>query len=200
VSDYLSLDIETGNFSHEIGGWKNTHMFEPTVVATWDGDNGTVYCNESLSIDNTIKALHPRTLGDDLAEHVEKGGQIIGHNIKAFDLPVLRDALDCWTANDLMKSDSIIDTRNLVSSAALPIGRVDTSLGMLVKHTFDSNKLMNSADAPIAWRAGKYDEVAKYCLDDAKLTYDLYQFGKSNGYVNSRSLETGEIMEIKVEW
>ena len=25
----LALDIETANFSHEIGGWKNTHLFEP---------------------------------------------------------------------------------------------------------------------------------------------------------------------------
>ncbi len=40
---------------------------------------------------------------------------------------------------------------------------------------------MNSEDAP-AWRAGKFDEVAKYCLSDAQLTYDLYQFGKSEGY------------------
>ena len=200
MSDILALDIETANFSHEIGGWKNTHLFEPSVVATWDGDKGTIYCNKSLNLDDTVKALHPRTLGEDLSDHVEKGGQVLGHNIKAFDLPVLRDALDCWTASDLMKSGSVIDTRNLVSKAALSVGKVDTSLGMLTKHTFNTNKLMNSADAPVAWREGRYDEVAKYCLSDAQLTYDLYQFGKAEGHIISRSLDTGEVVEIEVDW
>jgi len=200
MSDILALDIETANFSHEIGGWKNTHLFEPSVVATWNGDKGTIYCNKSLNLDDTVKALHPRTLGEDLSDHVEKGGQVLGHNIKAFDLPVLRDALDCWTASDLMKSGSVIDTRNLVSKAALSVGKVDTSLGMLTKHTFNTNKLMNSADAPVAWREGRYDEVAKYCLSDAQLTYDLYQFGKAEGHILSRSLDTGEVVEIEVDW
>jgi hypothetical protein len=200
MSDIMALDIETANFSHEIGGWKNTHLFEPSVVATWDGNDGTIYCNKGLNNDNTVKALHPKTLGDDLADHVGKGGKILGHNIKGFDLPVLRDALDCWTASDLMKSDSVIDTRHLVNKAALSASKVDTSLGMLTKHSLGTSKLMNSADAPIAWREGKYDEVAKYCLSDAKLTYDLYQFGKSEGYISSRSLETGEVVEIEVEW
>ena len=201
MSDLLALDIETANFSHEIGGWHNTHMFEPSVVATWDGKDGTIYCNKSLDVDDTVKALHPRTLGEDLAEHIEKGGQIIGHNIKSFDLPVLRDALDCWTAGDIMsKTDEVIDTKHLVRKAALAYGSVDTSLSMLVKHTLDNNKLMNGEDAPTAWRAGDYDGVAKYCLSDAKLTYDLYQFGKSEGYISSRNVETGDIIEIEVKW
>jgi len=201
MSDILALDIETANFSHEIGGWHNTSMFEPSVVATWDGDKGTIYCNKSLSIDDTVKALHPRTLGDDIADHIAKGGKVLGHNLRSFDLPVLRDALDCWTAGDILgKEDAVIDTKLLVNKAALAFGKVDATLGMLVKQTFGDNKLMNSSDAPVAWRAGKYDEVAKYCLSDAKLTYDLYQFGKSEGYISSRSLETGKKIELEVEW
>jgi len=85
MSDILALDIETANFSHEIGGWRNTSMFEPSVVATWDGDKGTIYCNKSLDVDDTVKALHPRTLGDDLADHIAKGGKVLGHNLRSFD-------------------------------------------------------------------------------------------------------------------
>ena len=178
MSNIMALDIETGNYSWEIGGWDKTASFEPTVVATWNGNDGTVYCNKSLDIKATVKELHPRTLGEDLAKHVADGGVVIGHNIKGFDLPVLRDALDCWTAGDLLgKADAVIDTT-----------------------TLEDNKLMNSEDAPLAWRAGKYDEVAKYCLSDAQLTYDLYLFGKSEGYIKSRKLDTGEIVKIEVEW
>ena len=78
--------------------------------------------------------------------------------------------------------------------------KVMTSLKELVKHTLSDNKLMNSEDAPKAWRQGKYDEVAKYCLSDAQLTYDLYQFGKSEGYIRSRAVDTGELVDIEVKW
>jgi len=201
MSDIMALDIETGNYSWEIGGWDKTASFEPTVVATWNGNDGTVYCNKSLDIDATVKELHPRTLGEDLAKHVAGGGVVIGHNIKGFDLPVLRDALDCWTAGDILgKSDVVIDTKHLVQKAATAVGKVSTTLGMLIKTTLEDNKLMNSEDAPLAWRAGKFDEVAKYCLSDAQLTFDLYQFGKSEGYIKSRQLDTGEIVKIDVEW
>ena len=43
-------------------------------------------------------------------------------------------------------------------------------------------------------------KVASYCLKDAKLTFDLYNFGKENGVIKSRSLESGKIVEIEVEW
>ena len=207
MSDILALDIETANFSHEIGGWKNTHLFEPSVVATWDGNDGTIYCNKGLDVDNTVKALHPKTLGEDLADHVEKGGQILGHNIKGFDLPVLRDALDCWTAGDMIDkssdlSKSVLDTKNLFQKAVTLMGGVkcDTSLNTLVKSTLGSEKLMNSHDAPLAWRNGQFDDVAKYCLSDAQLTYDLYKHGLDEGFVKSRCMETGAIIEVDVEW
>ena len=201
MSDLLALDIETANFSHEIGGWHNTSMFEPSVVATWDGDKGTIYCNKSLSVDDTVKALHPRTLGDDLADHIAKGGKILGHNLRSFDLPVLRDALDCWTAGDLLgKAESVIDTKNLVSKAAVKVGKVNTSLNELVKHTLEGSKLMSSEDAPAAWRYGLYDDVAKYCLSDAQLTYDLYKYGQEHGIIKSRDMESGAVVEIEVEW
>ena len=73
----LALDIETANYSHEIGGWGQSHLFEPTVVATWDGDNSVVYSNENVSKylpeDTVVKPLHPKTLGEDLAKHVAEG-------------------------------------------------------------------------------------------------------------------------------
>ena len=195
---FLALDIETANFSYEIGGWDKTSMFEPTVVATWDGQNGNVYCNKALDIDATVKELHPRTLGDDLAKHVLDGGKIIGHNLKSFDLPVLRDALDCWTAGDLLgKSDSLIDTKRLVQSTG---AKIDTSLNTVVKATLGGSKMMKSTDAPKAWAESKYTEVCDYCVKDAQLTYDLYMHGVNEGIIKSRCLETGQILEVEVKW
>ena len=118
MSNVLSIDIETANFSWEIGGWNNLSLFEPTVVATWDGQEGNVFTKAKIDdIEGvTVHDLHPQVLGDFLSEHIEKGGQILGHNIISFDLPVIRESMDCWAAGDILsKRDSIIDTKVLFS-------------------------------------------------------------------------------------
>ena len=202
MSNIMALDIETGNYSWEIGGWDKHALFEPTVVATWDGSNGHVFSKEDVDMAAAkVHELHPRTLGDHLQKHVDNGGIILGHNIKKFDLPVLNAALDCWTAGDLMsKADSIVDTNLLVNKASTAYGNVATSLQVLASATLDVGKSMSSELAPEAWRAGKFLEVAEYCLKDAQLTYDLYQYGRENGIIKSRSLEDGSIIEMEVDW
>tara|TARA_R100001463_G_scaffold130521_3_gene189991 strand:+ start:9657 stop:10268 length:612 start_codon:yes stop_codon:yes gene_type:complete len=202
MTDIMALDIETGNYSWEIGGWDKHALFEPTVVATWDGSDGHVFSKEDVDMAAAeVHELHPRTLGDHLQKHVDNGGIILGHNIKKFDLPVLNAALDCWTAGDLMsKADSVVDTKTLVSKASLSHGKIATSLQVLASTTLDIGKSMSSEEAPEAWRAGKFLEVAEYCLKDAQLTYDLYQYGRENGIIKSRSLEDGSIIEMEVDW
>jgi len=202
MSDVMALDIETGNYSWEIGGWDKHSLFEPTVVATWDGTDAHVFSKEDIDMDGaTVHPLHPRDLGEHLEKHLESGGVILGHNIRSFDLPVLNAALDCKAAGDLMsKSENIIDTKLLVNKAALSFGDVATSLEYLCRTTLDVGKSMTSSDAPKAWREGKYNEVADYCLKDSKLTYGLYMYGKENGIVKSRKMDTGEVIEIMVEW
>lgn len=202
MTDVMALDIETGNYSWEIGGWDKHSLFEPTVVCTWDGSDGHVFSKEEIEVEGAqVHPLHPRELGDHLQKHIDAGGVILGHNIRKFDLPVLNAALDCWTAGDLMsKSESIIDTKLLVSKAAVAHGQIATALDVLARTTLDIGKSMKSADAPEAWRDGRYIEVAEYCLKDCQLTFDLYQYGRENGIVKSRSLEDGSIIELEVDW
>ena len=202
MTDVMALDIETGNYSWEIGGWDKHSLFEPTVVCTWDGSDGHVFSKEEIEVEGAqVHPLHPRELGDHLQKHIDAGGVILGLNIRKFDLPVLNAALDCWTAGDLMsKSESIIDTKLLVSKAAVAHGQIATALDVLARTTLDIGKSMKSADAPEAWRDGRYIEVAEYCLKDCQLTFDLYQYGRENGIVKSRSLEDGSIIELEVDW
>ncbi len=198
----LALDIETANYSHEIGGWGQSHLFEPTVVATWDGDNSVVYSNENVSKylpeDTVVKPLHPKTLGEDLAKHVAEGGLVLGHNLKNFDLPILRDALDCWTAGDIMhkSTEQVFDTSALLKRIvghAVPLS--DACL-----HTLNKGKLMNSHDAPIEWRKGNHSKVAEYCLKDSQLVYELWRHGVDEGFVKARCRASGEVKEYEVDW
>ncbi len=198
MSDIMALDIETGNYSWEIGGWGNTHLFEPTVVCTWDGNEGHVFSKEHI---NTSKAtwhtLHPKSLGNHLEAHIQKGGKIVGHNLMGFDLPVLRDALDCYYAGHLLSnSEHVIDTSALLRAATGEAHHLDD----ICKHTLGVGKTQKSEDAPRLWKEGKHIDVAEYCLKDCQLVYDIWFHGQNEGFVKNRNPSTGVVDDIEVIW
>ena len=79
MTDILSLDIETANYSYDIGGWNNRTLFEPSVIATWDGTNATIFTKKEITIKGAaILPLHAKDIGNHLTEHIEKGGKILG--------------------------------------------------------------------------------------------------------------------------
>tara|TARA_R110000803_G_scaffold38028_1_gene82087 strand:+ start:1847 stop:2440 length:594 start_codon:yes stop_codon:yes gene_type:complete len=194
----LALDIETKNMSFDIGGFGNTHMFQVSTVATWDGNNGTVYVDEPL--DSFTKSGHViKSLGElkyDLDEHFEKGGRLLGHNIAAFDLPILRDSMDIYCINKYVKEKQYIDT----SKVLLKEHGERFPLSNLVKCTMNDSKLMDSADAPKLWKMGKYDEVVEYCMKDTQLVYDLWEHGIQHGFVKAFSVEKEEHKDLEVNW
>jgi len=201
MSKVMALDIETANYSYEIGGWDKTHLFDPVVVATWDGENAHIFSKESDVVvpHANVHPLHPRVLGEHLQKHIEAGGKIIGHNIRGFDLPVLRDALDMHYAGVLIKEADahLIDTSwTLRTSAGQRVPLDD-----VCKHTLGKGKeIMHSEDAPVAWREGEFAKVMKYCLQDCQLNYDLFEHGRKKGVVKARDTDSGIITDIEVLW
>lgn len=198
MNDILAIDIETKNYSHEIGGWDNTHMFKVSTVCTWDGDKGTIYIDKAVDelkkSNVSIKSISE--LKYDLDDHLEKGTFLLGHNIQAFDLPVLRDALDIYCINKYIGKKQYIDTSKEVTKST---GQ-RYSLNNLATWTLDNSKLYSSEEAPILWKDGKYSEVAKYCLKDCELVYDLWKHGVDNGIVKGFSLDEELEKEIEVIW
>ena len=194
----LAIDLETKNMSYDIGGFGNTHMFQVSTVATWDGANGTVYVDEA--VDSFAKSGHiikPLSeLKYDLDNHLEKGGVLLGHNIKAFDLPILRDSMDIFCINKYLKNEKFIDTSRILMKEH----GERFQLKNLVKCTMNDAKLMDSADAPKLWKMGQYDEVVEYCMKDTQLVFDLWKYGQDNGIVKAFSLEKGEHLDLEVEW
>tara|TARA_R110002012_G_scaffold67268_1_gene175379 strand:- start:5105 stop:5698 length:594 start_codon:yes stop_codon:yes gene_type:complete len=194
----LAIDLETKNFSYEIGGWDNTHMFRVSTVCTWDGDKGTIYIDKAVDdLKKSNVEIKPISqLKFDLDDHFEKGGKLLGHNIVAFDLPVLKNALDIYCIKKYLDSKAYIDTSQILNKG---YGE-RYSLSNLVQHTLGSDKLMTSEDAPIVWKAGGFSEVAEYCLKDCELVYDLWKHGQSHNIVKGFSLKGEEIKNLEVEW
>tara|TARA_R100000329_G_scaffold132601_1_gene112167 strand:- start:77 stop:673 length:597 start_codon:yes stop_codon:yes gene_type:complete len=195
----LAIDLETKNMSYDIGGFGNTHMFQVSTVSTWDGNMGTIYVDESLDSDFAKAGHIVKSLGElkyDLDDHFQKGGVLLGHNIVAFDLPILRDSMDIFCITKYLKEEKYIDTSKILLK-----GHGERfQLKNLVKCTMNDAKLMDSADAPKLWKMGRYDEVVEYCMKDTQLVYDLWKYGQENGIVKAFSLENAEHKDLEVEW
>lgn len=194
----LAIDLETKNYAHEIGGWNNTHMFRVSTVCTWDGDKGTIYIDKAVDDLNkgNVEVKPISQLKFDLDDHIEKGGKLLGHNIISFDLPILKNALDIYCIKKYMDKKAFIDTSQYLNKE---YGE-RYSLSNLVQNTLDSDKIMNSEDAPVVWKAGGYEEVAKYCLKDCELVYDLWKHGQENEVVKGLSYDQEKVIELKVRW
>ena len=196
--DMLALDIETKNMSHEIGGWGNTHMFQVSTACTWDGDKGTIYIDKAVDELNkgNVEVKPLSQLKFDLDDHLQKGGKVLGHNIVGFDLPVLRDAMDIYCIQKYLNQRAYVDTSRDVTKSSGERYRLNN----LVKCTLGDSKIMDSADAPVVWKAGGYSQVAEYCLKDCKLVYDLWKYGVENKMVKGFSIEKEEEVELEVDW
>lgn len=184
--------------SHEIGGFGNTHMFQVSTVATWDGSVGTVYVDEAVDTfaksGHIVKSL--RDLKYDLDEHLQKGGVLLGHNIASFDLAILKDSMDIYCINKYLKDKKYIDTSRILTKnhgERFPL----QNLGV---NTLNESKLMESADAPKLWKQGEYDRVVEYCMKDTKIVYDIWKYGQENGFVKAFSIEKEEFVDLEVDW
>ena len=195
----VAIDIETKNLSNEIGGWSNTHMFLVSTVATWDGQIGKIYVEEDI-MDNVVEKSNTqiipmRQLKYDLDAMLKSGTKLLGHNIVAFDLPVLRDSLDIYCVRKFLSEGQYIDTsKEIVKQYGERI-----SLQNLVDNTLGESKSLESVMAPTLWKNGEYQMVVDYCLKDCKLVYDLYKHGLDNE-VKAFSIEQGKDIELKMEW
>jgi DEAD/DEAH box helicase domain-containing protein len=47
------------------------------------------------------------------------------------------------------------------------------------------------------WRNGEFEKVKKYCIEDVRITKDIYDFAMKNGFLNYK--EGKEMKQIKLD-
>ena len=178
--NHIVLDIETKNLFSDVGGKENLTKLSLSVAGVFSySDNAFKTFTES-----------EMPLFEDL---LRKTNLIIGFNIDHFDLPVLQKYLSV----DLGK----IPTFDIMNEVVSKMGH-RVSLDDLVSNTLGKRKSANGLMAVQYWREGRIDELKKYCLDDVRLTRDLYEHGLKNGEIKftARDANLPYIKAIKVDW
>jgi DEAD/DEAH box helicase domain-containing protein len=160
MSKEVVLDIETSNTFDDVGGYHPSKL------------NVSVICAYFYETDTWEHFLEDDVAA--LCKRLEECDRIIGYNTIGFDLPVMNR----YYAGDL---------RQLGQCDMLAI--IHKSLGFRIKldnvagATIGVNKSAHGLLAVKWWKEGKVQEVIDYCMQDVKVTKDVYEFGKEKGYI-----------------
>ena len=170
------LDLETQKEFAEVGGRGKNHLLKVSVCGIYESDTGKY----STFMENEIPKL---------SEILQNADQIIGFNIKDFDFEVLRPYLN-FDIYALPYLDIIEDVQRHLGHRV--------GLNSIAEGTLGTKKSGDGKGAVVHWRNGKIDQLKKYCLDDVRITKDVYEYGLANKKILYRDFF--DIKEIPVDW
>ena len=178
MGDTLVLDLETQKSFDEVGGRENFHLLRVSVVG--------LYSYEAQAFKTFTEWEVPSLL-----PILELAQLVIGFNIKRFDYAVLEPYFK--------RPLTHLRTLDIMEEVTKVLGH-RLSLDSLASATLGQKKLGSGLDALKYFKAGQIDKLKEYCLEDVRLTRDLYEYGKRHGkllYYEQRGLQ---IASLAASW
>jgi DEAD/DEAH box helicase domain-containing protein len=170
----ITFDIETANTFPNLGRNDLARM-ELSVVGIHDSETGlyTSYIKEELP---------------QLWAILERADMLIGFNSDTFDIPILNR----YYPGDLTKIKSL----DLLVEFQKALGR-RVRLQSLAEATLNKGKGGNGLQAVEWWQQGEVEKVRTYCLEDVKITREIYEYALKNGSLKYKDLKTNR--EVKID-
>jgi DEAD/DEAH box helicase domain-containing protein len=109
--------------------------------------------------------------------YFENADVLIGFNSDYFDIPLLNK----YYSGDLTKIKSI----DIMTAVKASLGR-RLSLNNIVQSTLGLSKSADGLQAYHWWKEGRVQEIRDYCLQDVKVTKDLYEHILKNKKIKYR--------------
>ncbi|TSC69376.1 MAG: DEAD/DEAH box helicase domain-containing protein [Parcubacteria group bacterium Gr01-1014_56] len=130
-------------------------------------------------------------LRDELAQLwpiLERADLLVGYNSDHFDIPILNR----YYTGDLTKIKSL----DLLKEIKNVLGR-RLRLDSVAEGTLGRGKIGHGLEAQKWWAAGEFEKVREYCLDDVKLTKEIYDYARKNNSLKYMDYEGPR--EIKLD-
>lgn len=172
----IVLDLETQNTFQDVGAYDPKRL-KISVVGVYDG---AADAYKSFR-EHELKDLWP------LLEHTDR---LVGFNIKGFDLPVL----GAYYPGDLMRIPAV----DLMYLLEEKIG-FRVSLDSVASATLGTQKSGSGLKAVAYYAAGEWDKLIAYCLDDVKLTRELYDYACAHRELKYRDRNSGALISVPVD-
>ncbi|MBU1032974.1 MAG: ribonuclease H-like domain-containing protein [Patescibacteria group bacterium] len=148
----IVLDIETQNTFQDVGSY-NAALLKISLIGCYFYETDTF---ETFLEEDLIK-LWPR---------LERSDRIIGYNLFGFDYPCMQT----YYTGDLMK----LPTIDIMKEIEKRLGH-RVKLDDVAHATLGVGKSGHGLLAVEYWRKGEIQKLADYCLQDVKITRDVYE-------------------------
>jgi DEAD/DEAH box helicase domain-containing protein len=173
----ITFDVETRNIFQDVGSTESTAL-DISVVCIHDSQT-----NEYSSyLQEDFPKLWPI---------IEQADMLVTFNGDHFDIPLLNK----YYSGDLTKIKSL----DLLAEVKKSLGR-RIKLDTIAEATLGIKKSGHGLEAVTWWKEGQIDKIIKYCIDDVKITKDIYDYAIKNGKLKYKDLGlNGEIKDIKLD-
>ena len=173
----IVLDLETKTAPQNFGG-RDLTTLGISVVGTW------------FSASDEFRAFREHEFKE-LGAMLKNVDRLIGFFINKFDIPVLQPYIDF----DL-KELPVLD---IFDDVTAKLGH-RVSLASLAKGTLGAAKSGHGLDAITWYKEGNWERLTEYCLQDVRLTRDLYRYGNAHGHLLFESYIDGKTVSVPVSW
>ena len=170
----IVFDIETKNIFQDVGR-ADPALLDISVVCIYD------------SLDETYHSYLEEELSE-LWPILESADMLIGYNSDHFDIPLLNK----YYPGDLTHIKSV----DLLKEIHASLGR-RIKLDLVAQATLGQKKSGNGLQAITWWRNGEVQKVIDYCIQDVKVTKDIYEYALKNAKVKYKDL--GKIKDISLD-
>jgi len=177
MKDKLVIDIETKDTFQEVGGKENVEKLSASFIGAYSYNQ-----DQYLSFhENELEKFGPL---------LQNANLIIGFAINRFDLPVLNKYYN-FNLLSLPRLD-LLEEIELVYGQRI-------SLDILAKANLAISKTGHGLDAIEYYKQGNFQALADYCLQDVRITKDLYELIKTQGYLSIPKKDSGEIVKVPIK-
>jgi DEAD/DEAH box helicase domain-containing protein len=161
MSKEIVLDIETQNSFADVGGAFHDKL-KISIVCLYD------YATNEYSsyLERELPQLWPR---------LERADRIIGYNTKGFDNLVMNS----YYTGDFNSFPNL----DLLEEIAKTLG-FRVKLDDVAHATLGIGKSGHGLQAIEFYRKGEMEKLKKYCLDDVRITKEVYEYGLQHGFVS----------------
>ena len=159
----IVFDIETKNFFSDTGSHDPVSL-DISIVCIHDSETDSY----KSYLEHELKELWPL---------LEKTDMLIGFNSDHFDIPLLNK----YYPGDLTKIKSL----DLLKEVKQSLGR-RIKLDTLARATLGKEKIGDGLEAGRWWKEGNIEALRKYCIEDVRITKELYEYAKKHGSLKYR--------------
>ena len=180
--DTLVFDVETQNFFTDPDvGWDNFAALKISVVGVYSYAQDKYFAFE----EDEMEALAKLFAG---------AKRIVGFSMNSYDVPVLNHYFQKLGAGapKLWEMERV----DLLADIEL-VAHQKVSLSRLAEANLGVKKERHGSEAGALYREGKMAELKEYCLNDVRLTKELYDLSRKQNFLMVPGKKTGESIKIQ---